>query len=403
MTHVVKPPTRFTHPEWVLSNKTKFRNAELERQAAERLANECDRLDDETRVRTTTTLGDVDKKLDQRVNDLKYWEDEIDQKQKQIADEIDKLIVYINRMEKAIESGTQEPLHLTQTCLLYRERRQGIDLVHDDVQKELLKEVEVHHGVQALLLKTLEQAKEQLRLNRKAKYQLDQDMLRKKQARGLDEFCKELKPNSEDIGYVEGVANIDLNSMTPEQWKDSVDANLKSAERQRQNSLNMRSIIDGILQQTSNDQTRQIEMTNRAFKRRIAETKDAKGKLEEHMARVLKEISNMEDNIQNVENAIADKAPPLKLAETRLQIRKGRTSAEQCRDSAEYRTIEEVTELKTDIGQLHRRLADCHASMKGLRRRQLDLEEDIQVKSNSIFIDEVQCMGVRDSIKVNSY
>jgi tektin-1 len=47
---------------------------------------------------------------------------------------------------------------------VFRERRLKIDLVHDDVQKELLKEVETMEGVQALLKRTLEEATEQLRL-----------------------------------------------------------------------------------------------------------------------------------------------------------------------------------------------------------------------------------------------
>ena len=41
----------------------------------------------------------------------------------------------------------------------------SIDLVHDDVQKQLLKEVEEIQGVQALLQRTLEQATEQIRYN----------------------------------------------------------------------------------------------------------------------------------------------------------------------------------------------------------------------------------------------
>ena len=44
-----------------------------------------------------------------------------------------------------------------------REKRKAIDLVHDDVQKELIKEVEVIEGVQALLQRSLEQAIEQVR------------------------------------------------------------------------------------------------------------------------------------------------------------------------------------------------------------------------------------------------
>ena len=44
-----------------------------------------------------------------------------------------------------------------------REKRKAVDLVHDDVQKELIKEVETIEGVQALLQRALEQAVEQVR------------------------------------------------------------------------------------------------------------------------------------------------------------------------------------------------------------------------------------------------
>ena len=44
-----------------------------------------------------------------------------------------------------------------------RRRRVGIDQVHDDAEKELLKEVEVYQGVLALLHRTREQMNEQIR------------------------------------------------------------------------------------------------------------------------------------------------------------------------------------------------------------------------------------------------
>lgn len=34
---------------------------------------------------------------------------------------------------------TENPLHIAQECLFTREKRQGIDLVHDDTERELLK------------------------------------------------------------------------------------------------------------------------------------------------------------------------------------------------------------------------------------------------------------------------
>lgn len=49
------------------------------------------------------------------------------------------------------------------TFYVLRQRRRGIDLVHDDPEKELIKEVETLQGVLALLTRTREQADEQLR------------------------------------------------------------------------------------------------------------------------------------------------------------------------------------------------------------------------------------------------
>lgn len=45
-----------------------------------------------------------------------------------------------------------------------RQKRVAIDLVHDEVEEELLKEKEVTEGVMVLLQRTLEQINEQIRL-----------------------------------------------------------------------------------------------------------------------------------------------------------------------------------------------------------------------------------------------
>lgn len=43
------------------------------------------------------------------------------------------------------------------------------------------------------------------------------------------------------------------------------------------------------------------------------------------------------------------------------------------------------------------------AELKGLLRRQLSLEEEIEVKANTLYIDEVLCMQMRESISINNY
>ena len=74
--------------------------------------------------------------------------------------------------------------------------------------------------------------------------------------------------------------------MCPEDWQDYSDANINKAERERQSSVDLRSLVDGILQQTSNDIRKQCSEVNFAFQKRISETKDAKSKMEDHLNKV---------------------------------------------------------------------------------------------------------------------
>ncbi len=63
MAKLITEPQRFSYTDWKISNKAKFKNAELERQFAERLVAESKRLVDEVDERKVTAKQDVDKKL----------------------------------------------------------------------------------------------------------------------------------------------------------------------------------------------------------------------------------------------------------------------------------------------------------------------------------------------------
>ena len=112
----------------------------------------------------------------------------------------------------------------------------------------------------------------------------------------------------------------------------------------------------------------------------------------------MEEIAAMEANIAALKKAIADKEAPMKVSQTRLDDRTFRPNVELCRDRVQYRLIEEVTEISVNIERLQEKLAEAEASLKGLIRKQLSLEEDIEVKANSLFIDRDQCMELRKQI-----
>uniref|UniRef100_H2Y543 Tektin n=1 Tax=Ciona savignyi TaxID=51511 RepID=H2Y543_CIOSA len=396
MAKLVQAPPKFTPPEWHTSNLTKYNNAENQRSRSERLIDESARLIEEADKTTRRSQRDVNKKIAQRVEDISFWKSELELKLTELITENDTLLNYKTRLEKAL-AACQEPLAISQTCLLNREQRVSIDLVHDNVEKELFKEVEAIQGVVALLERTHEQTVEQIRLNRSAKYYLEKDLKDKANAQNIDTFCSELHNNSAGIDFRGNVVRIESHSVTPVDWAAFSNANIEKAERERNNSVNLRAGIDGILKQTADDMTTQCQAVNLAFRERVTETKKAKDKLEQHLDKVLAEISTMEKNIVELNKAIADKSGPMMVSQSRLGERTQRPNVELCRDPVQYRLINEVKTRMRYFIKMHANWRKLEAELKGLIRNQLLLEEDIQVKSNSLYIDEVECMRIREA------
>lgn len=63
-------------------------------------------------------------------------------------------------------------------------------------------------------------------------------------------------------------------------------ANIQAAERERVNSLEMRSLVDRVLQQVADDISKQVSNTNLALARRIEEVRSARNKLADHHSQV---------------------------------------------------------------------------------------------------------------------
>ena len=138
MARLVQNPTKYTPEEWHRSNHINYNSAEHERRTAEMIRDESARLKHEVHITTIKTQSDVNKKLDQRITDVKFWKSELDRLHGETDDEINTLLQYKDRLEKALDA-TQLPLQVAKQCLANREERVAIDLVHDDVEIQLLK------------------------------------------------------------------------------------------------------------------------------------------------------------------------------------------------------------------------------------------------------------------------
>ncbi len=79
-----------------------------------------------------------------------------------------------------------DPIAVVEQCLQLRERRNGVDRCLDEVQSSLHDELRTLRQGEMVLGRTVNEAAEQIRLLRSAKYQLDRDLADKSKASEID-------------------------------------------------------------------------------------------------------------------------------------------------------------------------------------------------------------------------
>ncbi|XP_013079790.1 tektin-3-like isoform X2 [Biomphalaria glabrata] len=386
--------SRYQPNDWFLSNSINYTLSDKERSFAERLRADAWRAVKETDARTRNRQNDVTKRLGERVQDIAFWKSELNNEINAMATEMENLKEYKRTCEKAL-ADTANPLHISEECLMNREKRQGIDLVNDDVERSLVKEVEVIKKCQARLKKVLDKAYVQLKMDRAAQHALEIDAKDKHHAQGLDDRMQMLRNSSAGVGYVPGIENIDNTITIPESWARYTQENIARSQRERANSERLRGEIDSTLRQSANDMWNHFNAVNNAFNTRIRETTDARNKLQAHLQKTMQEIFDMERNVALLRKAIMDKEQPMKVAQTRLDERTRRINVELCNDPAMKSLQREVTEIKESLRILKDRLKSSELSLARLIKTKATLEHDISVKDNTLKIDASFCMGMR--------
>jgi hypothetical protein len=92
----------------------------------------------ETEALSLKTQAENTKRLAERLHDINFWKQELKREIEDMISETDLLCAQKRRLENALRA-TEIPLHIATDNLNCRQRRQGIDLVQDDVELNLLK------------------------------------------------------------------------------------------------------------------------------------------------------------------------------------------------------------------------------------------------------------------------
>ncbi|NXH23132.1 TEKT4 protein, partial [Bucco capensis] len=380
--------------EWHQSNSELYHKAfsgcELSEQGrgeAKELAHHAAVTSQRAQQASTAALG-------LRLKDMLFCKSELQKMIEDLDAETKLLAAQKLRLERALDA-TELPYAIATDNLQCRERRQPPDLVNDEVERELLKEVELIRNVQELLKRTVMHACNQMRLNRDHKEICEADWSDKVETYSIDDQCGRYSNQSTNIQFHPSSVKLEESASTQETWARFTHENLERAERQKLASINLRALIDSILQDVSQDLRRQWDVVQQAFAQRCEELHDAKHKLEHHLRKVLQEIGAQEALIAALKQAITDQETPMKVAQTRLYDRSFRPNIELCRDEAQFRLINEVEELTETIESLKNKLLASEQTLRNLEDTRMNVEKEIAVKTNSLFIDKHKCLAHR--------
>lgn len=133
--------TRYTPSEWQKNCVTAYTESDVNRIHSERLRNDAVRLMRQTDETTSQGQRDVGRRIGERLTDTTFWRNELNIELEKVIAEHALLSDIKRKATKALED-LDPPLRIAQECLYFRENRQGIDKVHDVVEKSLLTEVQ---------------------------------------------------------------------------------------------------------------------------------------------------------------------------------------------------------------------------------------------------------------------
>ncbi|KAL1518172.1 hypothetical protein ABEB36_001834 [Hypothenemus hampei] len=393
--------TRYTPLEWTQNNIKYYNEADTNRNYSERLRNDFVRVMRETDERTVQGQRESGRRLGERITDTAFWRNEVRTELERLLTETNLLQDAKRALEKA-RNDVEAPLHIAQECLYHREKRMGIELVHDSAEQSLLKEIETYRNAELKMKCLATKVSAQLRNNRAAQHELETDVTSKESALGIDNICHQLNNYSKGINYYGGVEKFDPTVSTTESWAEHSNRLVQRSQTERGRSAQMRSDIDCMINTCAQELWDAWSTTNNALARRTTESLEAKSKLQNHLHKVQQEIFDLEKNIELLKKGILDKSVPMKVAQTRLEARTHRKNIELCRDTAQDRLVNEVRDLQDSIEYLHRKLQEAEAQHQQLLKTRANLEDDLHNKSNSLFIDREKCLGLRRSFPITA-
>ncbi|NP_001036873.1 testis specific tektin [Bombyx mori] len=385
--------TRYSTGEWrknneyVLTPRATDKARNWETTTKKDLANAFSGMDNK--------LADVNNKLEKRVKDLSHWKREVEKAVLAITDEINVLDQDRGRLKGACRI-LMLPEAISRECLELRTNRYEPDLVRDDAEQELIKEVAIVGEIRRVFMDTLAKVEEQMSMNKAAKASIEFDWSDKMVSLKLDTQNLKLSPDSNLLLWHPGVARWPENATTLEYWEHFCCESIRNCEEVRQKSKNLRGDLMTAIVKGSQDMKIQAERTNAALAETVSATEELCEKLEETLKINLQQLAHIENLIDELKDSLRKVDERNKLVMTRLHARNyDRPNVENCRDEAQYALMAEAKFVRETCESLSGKLREAEIIRSDLMKYRGELEKQIACKRKSLNIDLDRCARVR--------
>ncbi|XP_059045962.1 tektin-4-like [Achroia grisella] len=339
--------------------------------------------------------ADTNKQLEKRLKDLSYWKNQVEDTLKAITEEIHILDEDRTRLKGACRILNM-PEAISRECLELRTNRYEPDLVRDDAEQELIKEVAIVGEIRRVFNNTLAKVEEQMAMNKAAKTSIEFDWSDKMVSLKGDRQNLNLTPESNLLLYHPGVARWPENATTLEYWEHFCSESIQNCDVIRKMSENLRRDLSTIITNGSQDMKLQAERTNYALAETVSATEELCKKLEENLKDNLQKIADIENLIDYLKDSLRKVDERAKLAMTRLHVRNyDRPNVENCRDEAQYALIAEAKFIKETSESLCEKIREAETVRSELLKYRGDLEKEIACKRKSLNIDQDRLARVR--------
>ncbi|XP_033332502.2 tektin A isoform X1 [Megalopta genalis] len=403
--------TKFGAPQWRAHNLKFFQQSNEKIQAAQLAISNAKRCVQQSYKQADKTQLENTDHLKNRASEVYRWKIELEHVLRDITEEIEMLEAERRRVKLSLSVLTV-PESIAGEFLQLRSKRLESDLIRDEVEEELTKEVALCSEIRDLLGRTREQIEMQLIELKAAKARMEVDWTDKAGAYQIDTFCVQLKNESPEILWKPGATRFPAEQSTPASYEHYTRESLTDAEAARQRSANLRSTLKAIFTNSIKDLRDQATRVDLALGGKSKLTEEVCSQLEKELLRVsvlakfkgksffwcfcrhfdcfqcLHELANTEKAIEELRHSARGLDCAMKVAQTRLAERLRRENVENCRDTPQFALVEEVKMLNERTSAMLAELKKAEETQAALVKVRGDLEREIVVKRKTLYIDK---------------